>query len=160
MDKESVLMAVIVNDEFIEKLGVDFLWNIISDYVSKDIETIKDTLIKNVGYVEIEDINKLTSAEIQESDEFIITEYANDKGTLTTKFEMPAIIIAEDDNEEVCLRITTSCEGVIEIPNVDTYEWDTLNFADMLLPKILEYTYMTKVISVSYEYIEADDLNA
>ena len=47
-------MAVIINDEFVEQLGVDFLWNIISDYVSKDIETIKDTLIKNVGYVDID----------------------------------------------------------------------------------------------------------
>lgn len=149
-------MAVIINDEFVEQLGVDFLWNIISDYVSKDIETIKDTLIKNVGYVDIEEINKLTSAEVQESDEFIISEYSNDKGTLTIKFEMPAIIMAEDDNKEVCLKITTSCEGIIEIPNADTYEWDTLNFADMMLPEILEYTYMTKVISVSYEYIEAD----
>lgn len=91
---------------------------------------------------------------------FIITEYANDAGTLTTKFEMPAIIIAEDDNEKVCLRITTSCEGVIEIPKVETYDWDILNFEDMLLPKILEYAYMTNVISISYEYIEADDLNA
>lgn len=65
-------MAVIINDEFVEQLGVDFLWNIISDYVSKDIETIKDTLIKNVGYVDIEEINKLTSAEVQESDMVLV----------------------------------------------------------------------------------------
>lgn len=151
---------VVIDDEFVEKLGVYFLWDIIDDYVSKDVESIKDVLIKNVGYVEIEDIKMLTSAEILVSDEFIINEYTNDAGTLIVKFEMPAIIIAESDNKEVCFRITTSCEGVIEIPNVDTYDWDSLNFEDMSLPKILEYSYMTKVISVSYEYIEVDDLNA
>ena len=83
-----------------------------------------------------------------------------DSGTLTVKFEMPAVIIAESHNKEVCLRITTSCEGVIEIPDVDTYDWDSQNFADMMLPEVLEYSYIAKVISISYEYIEADDLNA
>lgn len=106
-----------------------------------------------------EDIHKLSSAKIQESDEFIVNEYINDAGTLVLKYEMPAIIIAKSENEEVCLRITTSCKGVIEIPNVDIYDWDSLNFEEMCLPEILEYRYITKVISVSYEYIEADDLS-
>lgn len=61
---------VVIDDEFVEKLGVYFLWDIIDDYVSKDVESIKDVLIKNVGYVEIEDIKMLTSAEILVSDEF------------------------------------------------------------------------------------------
>ncbi len=150
---------MIINDDFVEKLGIDFLWNIVDDYVCKDIEGIKDALIKNVGYVDIEDINKLSSAEIQESDEFIVNEYVNDAGTLVLKYEMPAIIIAESENEEVCLRITTSCEGVIEIPNVDIYDWDSLNFEEMRLSEILEYSYITNVVPVSYEHIEADDLN-
>ena len=151
---------MIINDDFVEKLGDDFLWNIVNDYVCKDIEGIKDALIKNVGYVDIEDINKLSSAKIQESDEFIVNEYVNDAGTLVLKYEMPAIIIAESENKEVCLRITTSCEGVMEIPDVDKYDWSSLNFEKMRLPEILEYSYITKVISVLYEYIEADDLNA
>lgn len=151
---------MIINDDFVEKLGDNFLWNIVSDYVCKDIEGIKDALIKNVGYVDREDINKLSSVEIQESDEFIVNEYVNAAGTLTLKYEMPVIIIAESENKEVCLRITTSCEGVIEIPNVDMHDWSSLNFEEMRLPEILEYSYMTNVVSVSYEYIEVDDLNA
>lgn len=151
---------MIINDDFVEKLGADFLWNIVSDYVCKDIKGIKNALIKNVGYVDREDINKLSSVEIQESDEFIVNEYVKAAGTLTLKYEMPVIIIAESENKEVCLRITTSCEGVIEIPNVDIYDWNSLNFEEMRLPEILEYSYMTNVVSVSYEYIEVDDLNA
>lgn len=151
---------MIINDDFVEKLGVDFLWNIVNDYVCKDIEGIKDALIKNVRYIDIEEINKLSSAEIQESDEFIVNEYDNNAGTLVLKYEMPAIIIAESENKEVCLKITTSCEGVIEIPNVDIYDWHSLNFEEMRLPEILEYSYMTNVVSVSYEYIEVDDLKA
>ena len=150
---------MIINDAFVEKLGEDFLWNIVDDYVYKDIEGIKDALLKNVGYVDKEDIHKLSSAKIQESDEFIVNEYVNDAGTLVLKYKMPAIIIAKSENEEVCLRIITSCEGAIEIPNVDIYDWDSLNFEEMRLPEILEYRYITKVISVSYEYIEADDLS-
>lgn len=148
---------MIINDEFVEKLGIYFLWNIVNDYVCKDIEGIKDALIKNVGYIDIEDINKLSSAEIQDSDEFIVNEYGNDAGTLTLKYEMPAIIIVKSDSKEVCLRVTTSCEGMIEIPDVDKYDWDSLNFEKMSLPEILEYSYIAKVTSVSYQYIEADE---
>lgn len=41
------------------------------------------------------------------------------KDVCTIKYEMPAIIIVKSDSKEVCLRVTTSCEGVIEIPDVD-----------------------------------------
>lgn len=153
-------MTMIMNDDFIEELGVNFLWNIIDDYVCQDIEGIKDALIKNVGGFEIEDIRKLISAEIQDSEEFIVNEYNNEAGTLVLNFEMPAIIIAKSENAEVFLRITTSCEGIIEIPDADSYDWDSLDFGNMSVPEILEYKYMAKVKSVSYEYIEADDLNA
>ena len=37
---------MIINDAFVEKLGEDFLWNIVDDYVCKDIEGIKDALLK------------------------------------------------------------------------------------------------------------------
>lgn len=93
-------------------------------------------------------------------DEFIVNEYADKAGTLMIRFEMPVNIMAESGNKEVCLRITTSCEGIIEIPEVDSYDWDFLNFDDMCLSKILEYKYMTRVKAVSYEYIEVEDLNA
>ena len=148
---------MIINDEFVQKLGIYFLWNIVNDYICKDIEGIKDALIKNAGYIDIEDINKLSSAEIQDSDEFIVNEYGNDAGTLTLKYETPAIIIVKSDSKEVCLRVTTLCEGVIEIPDVDKYDWDSLNFEKMSLPEILEYSYIAKVTSVSYQYIEADE---
>ena len=62
------------------------------------------------------------------------------KDVCTIKYEMPAII-----------RVTTSCEGVIEIPDVDRYNCDSLNFEKMSLPEILEYSYIAKVASVSYK---------
>ena len=33
---------MIINDEFVQKLGIYFLWNIVNDYICKDIEGIKD----------------------------------------------------------------------------------------------------------------------
>lgn len=73
------------------------------------------------------------------------------KDVCTIKYEMPAIIIVKSDSKEVCLRVTTSCEGVIEISDVDRYDCDSLNFEKMSLPEILEYSYIAKVASVSYK---------
>lgn len=155
-----VIMAKELDDDFIEELGEEFLWNVVSDYVCKDIDNLKDALIKNVGRIDVSDINKITSMEIQESDEFIINEYSIDEGILNCKYEMPAIIMAKDDSEDVYLRVTTSCEGELEIPDVEKYDLGSIDFENMLLPQIREYSYIVKNISVSYEYIEADDLNA
>lgn len=148
-----------INKEFVEKLGVDFLWNIIDDYISKDVNNIKNA-IKKLGYIESDDINKITSVAVQDSEEFIITDFNAKDGALIVRFEMPSIIIAQSDNKEVCFSVTTVCVGTIEIPDVDSYDWNSIKFEDMSRPEILAYGNIVKIITVSYEDIEADDLMA
>ena len=84
------------DEEFAERLGEDFLWNIISDYVEHDVEHIKEEL-KALPYIE-GNIDRITSAEIQTSDEFNITDFHSNDGVLTVEFDMPAIIMANMGN--------------------------------------------------------------
>lgn len=145
-------------EEFAENLGEYFLWDIISDYVEHDVERIKDEL-KALPYVD-GDIDKITSAEIQTSDEFIVTNYHSKDGILTAEFDMPAIIMASSDDGDVLYRVTTSCVGTVEVPDMDSYDWRTPDFENMFMQDILSYRHLAKIISVSYEYTEADDCNA
>ena len=145
-------------EEFAERLGEDFLWNVISYYVEHDVEHIKDEL-RAIPRVD-GDIDKITSAEIQTSDEFIVTDYHSKDGILTVQFDMPAIIMAHSADNKVYYKVTTSCVGTVEVPDMDSYDWKAIDFENMFLQDILSYSHLAKIISVSYEYTEADDLNA
>lgn len=152
-------MEINHNEEFIEIIGEAFLWDIIGEYISTDLKNIKEELSR-IGYIELDDVEKITSAEVQESDEFIITKFSAKGGVLTVGFEMPAIIIAESDNGDVCFRITTTCTGTVEIPDIDSYDWHSMEFQNMNRLDILSYSDLAKIIAIFYEDTEADDLTA
>jgi hypothetical protein len=145
-------------EEFVGIVGEEFLWNIISDYVERDVVQIKAEL-KKIPYLD-RDIDSITTAEIQTSDEFIITDYHSEDGIMTVSFDMPAIINAHSDDKSVYYRITTSCIGTVEIPDENPHNWKALDFKNMSNQDILSYSHLAKNINVSYEYTEADDCNA
>ncbi len=152
-------MEINHNEELIEIIGEAFLWDIIGEYISTDVKNIKEELSR-IGYIELDDVEKITSAEVHESDEFVITKFSAKGGVLTVGFEMPAIIIAESDNGDVCFRITTTCTGTVEIPDIDSYDWRSMEFQNMNRLDILSYSDLAKIIAVFYEDTEADNLTA
>lgn len=147
-------------EEFVEKIGEEFLWNLVDDYIKHDVEQLKETLRQECGNIDLKDIDRLTSAEVQTSDEFTVTGYSTKDGVLTVQFETPSIIIASSDDESACFKVTTCFTGTAEIPDIDVYDWRALDFSHMHYPDILAYKHLARFTSVSYEYTEADDLNA
>ncbi len=152
-------MEINSNEALIEMIGESFLWDIIGEYISTDVKHIREELSR-IGYIELDDVEKITSAAVQESDAFVITKFSAKDGVLTVEFEMPAIIIAESDKENVCFRITTTCTGTIEIPDIDAYDWNSMELQNMNRLDILSYSDLAKIITVFYEDTEADDLTA
>ncbi len=152
-------MEINSNEELVEIIGEAFLWDIIGEYISTDVKNIKE-ILSRIGYVELDDVEKITYAKIQESDEFVITKFSAKGGVLIVGFEMPAIIIAESDSGDVCFRITTTCTGTVEIPDIDSYDWHSMEFWNMNRLDILSYSDLANIIAVFYEDTEADDLTA
>lgn len=152
-------MKIKSNEELIEIIGEALLWDIAGEYVATDIEHLKEALL-TLGYVEHNDIEQITSANHRDSDEFIISEFSEKDGVLIVEFEMPSGIIAKSDDGEVCFYVTTNCTGTIEIPDIDSYNWSSIDFTDLSRPEILSYSHLVKMICLSYEDIEADDLRA
>ena len=150
-------MNVTDNEALIGAVGEDFLWNVVSAYVEADIPHIKEALMP-IGYLDPDDIEKLSKAEVHQSDEFTVTGFTEKDGTLTVRFEMPAIIMAKSADESAFLRVTTYCTGIAGIPDLHAYNWNALDFSRMHLPEILSYSHLVRNIRVSYEDTEADDL--
>lgn len=152
-------MEINSNEKLIEVVGETFLWDIVGEYIANDIEHLKEAL-RTLGYINHDDVEKITFAENRDSDEFTITNFSRKDGILTVEYEMPAGIIAKNDDKSVCFYVTTYCTGTIEIPDVDTYDWSSIDFKDIDRPMILSYSHLAKIIRLSYEDIEADVLNA
>ncbi len=75
-------MNVTDNEALIEAVGEDFLWNVVSAYVEADIPHIKEALMP-IGYLDPDDIEKLSKAEVHQSDEFTVNGFTEKDGTLT-----------------------------------------------------------------------------
>ena len=142
-----------------EVIGEAFLWDIISDYVEHDFTHIKEALHK-IGYIKQEMVEQIAWAEIQESDKFDVIKFYEYNGVLRVSFEMPALINTKNSSGDWLFGITTFCTGTVEIPDIDSYDWNSLNFDEMNRPTILSHKNLAKNINVVYEEqdTEADDL--
>ena len=151
-------MIIRSNEELIEIAGEAFLWDIICDYVEHDITHIKDALCK-IGYIRQEVVEQITWAKVQDSDEFDVIDFHKMNAMLRVSFEMPAIINTKNNSGDWLFRITTVCTGIVEIPDIDSYNWNSLDFDNMNRPAILSYKNLAKNISVAYDEheTEADD---
>ena len=152
-------MSINSNDKLVEIIGEGFLWDIVGNYAETHLELLKEAL-RPLGYINYEDVEKITFAEVRESDEFIVNEFRAKEGILTVEYEMPAGILAKNDDGSVCFHVTTWCTGEVEIPDIDSYNWNDIEFDSLNRPQILGYSHLVKTIRLSYEDTEADDLNA
>jgi len=152
-------MNINSNDELVEIIGERLLWDIVGNYAETHIEFLKEAL-RPLGYIDYEAIDKLRFAEVRESDEFIVNEFRTKEGILTIEYEMPAGILAKNDDGSVCFHVTTWCTGEVEIPDINSYNWNDIEFDSLNRPQILGYSHLVKMIRLSYEDTEADDLNA
>ena len=152
-------MSINSNDKLVEIIGEGFLWDIVGNYAETHLELLKEAL-RPLGYINYEDVDKITFVEVRESDEFIVNEFRAKEGILTVEYEMPAGILAKNDDGSVCFHVTTWCTGEVEIPDIDSYNWNDIEFDSLNRPQILGYSHLVKTIRLSYEDTEADDLNA
>ena len=152
-------MKIDSNDELVEIIGEGLLWDIVGNYAETHLELLKEAL-RPLGYIDYEDVDKITFAEVRESDEFIINDFSAQEGILTVEYEMPAGILAKNDDGSVCFHVTTWCTGEVEIPDMNSYNWNDIEFDSLNRLQILAYSNLVKTIRLSYEDTEADDLNA
>lgn len=144
------------NDEQVKKIGEGLLWAVVGNYAETHLELLKEAL-RPVDNMDSEAIDKITVLKVRETDEFIVNEFSAQDGILTVKYEMPAVILAKSDDDSVCFYVTTLCTGEAEIPDMDSYNWNGIEFDSLNRTQILEYSHLVKKIILSYEDIKVDD---
>ena len=152
-------MCLADNRKLVEILGENFLWEIVCNYIAHDVCNLKCSL-RQLNYPSSDDIDKISRAEVLESEEFIIRGFTENEGILTVTFEMPAIITAENDNSHICCRVTACCVGSLKVPDINSFDWNSLNLTDLRKKDIVSLSHLVKEIRLSYEDTEADDMNA
>ncbi|MDE7414965.1 MAG: hypothetical protein K2N44_01380 [Lachnospiraceae bacterium] len=65
-------------------------------------------------------------AEIQDSEDFFVTDVCESGGRIVIDFEMPFILCV---NSKYCIEVTA--EGKLDIPNTESYQYDSHDFATM-----------------------------
>lgn len=156
-------MEINSNEQLAHAAGEVLLWEAVSDYAETHLELLQEALLTWCGYVDEAEIAQISFAEVRESDEFIVSGFCAADGILTVKYEMPAGILAKNDDGSSCFHVTTWCSGTVEIPDIDSYNWNTVPFDDLPnVPKhkVLCYMHLVKKITLVFEETEADDLNA
>ncbi len=152
-------MGINSNEKLLEIIGEGFLWDIVGNYAENHLELLKEAM-RPIGHIDYDAIDKITFAEVRESDEFIVNCFSAKDAILIVKYEMPAGILARNDDGSVCFYVTTWLSGSVEIPDIDSFDWDSLELANLNRTQILAYSHLVKMIYLSYEDTEADDLNA
>lgn len=150
-------MIIESNDKLVELIGEDLLWDIVVNYAETHLELLKEEMRKN-AYINCDDIDMITFAEVRESDEFRVNGINANDGILSVEYEMPAGIHAKNDDGSICFNVTTWLSGVIEIPDVDSFDWASINLGKLNRSQILSYNYLVKGINLSYEDTQVDDL--
>ena len=148
-------MRINSNDKLVEIIGEAFLWDIVGNYAETHLELLKEAL-RPLGYIDYEDVDKITFAEVRESAEFIVNDFSTQEGVLIVEYEMPAGILAKNDDGSVCFHVTTWCTGEVEIPDINSYNWNGIEFDSLNRPQILAYSNLVKKIRLSYEDTEAN----
>ena len=97
-------MNINSNDELVKIIGEGLLWDIVGNYAETHLEFLKEAL-RPLGYIDYEDIDKVTFAEVRETDEFIVNKFRAKEGILTVEYEMPAGILAKNDDGSVCFHV-------------------------------------------------------
>ena len=152
-------MKINSNDELVLIIGEGLLWAVVGNYAETHLELLKEAL-RTVDNMDFEAVDKITVVKVRETDEFIVKEYSIKEDILTVKYEMPAVILAKNDDDSICFYVATLCTGEVEIPDIDSYNWNGIEFDSFNRTQMLEYSHLVKKISLSYEDTEADDLNA
>ncbi|MBR3630909.1 MAG: hypothetical protein IKN55_10650 [Oscillospiraceae bacterium] len=152
-------MEIQSNEDLLDVLGEDFLWTIIEDYIEHDFPHIKEALRK-IGRIDQAVVDTIAWAEVQESDFFDASGFHAENGTLRISFEMPALINTKNAGGDWLFHITTCCTGTVEVPDMEHYDWNSLDFDSMNRFDILSHRDLAKNIHVVYEEqdTEADDL--
>ena len=107
--------------ELIENLRTTLLWETVCAHIERMNEA--NVLLRKAG---VENDVAAECAEIQDSEDFFVTDVCESGGRIVIDFEMPFILCVNNT-----YHIEATAAGKLDIPYTESYPYDSHDFAAM-----------------------------
>ena len=131
-------------NELIENLRTTLLWETVCAHIEHGNEA--DVILRKVG---VENGASTECAEIQDSEDFFVTDVCESGGRIAIDFEMPFILCVNNT-----YHIEATAAGKLDIPNPEDYPYDSHDFAAMGKKELLSFGGIVSISSVTYSDVE------
>jgi hypothetical protein len=145
------------NEQLIELLSETLLIEVIAAKV-EEVDQLP-IMLQNIGYIEeLENVlSKITFCEAFESDLDIIHFTQEGKSILIT-YKLTFLLSAWHQKQQL-LRITASATGTCQIPGIESYDWESVDFGGMNKKELLANRGLMSILELNYSDVEADEVN-
>lgn len=135
-------------DELIENLRTTLLWETVCAHIEHGNEA--NVILQKVG---VENGVTAECAEIQDSEDFFVTDVCESGGRIVIDFEMLFILCANNK-----YHIEAMAAGKLDIPNPVSYPYDSYDFAAMGKKELLSFGGIVSISSITYSDVELLDM--
>ena len=130
--------------ELIENLRTTLLWETVCAHIERMNEA--NVLLRKAG---VENDVAAECAEIQDSEDFFVTDVCESGGRIVIDFEMPFILCVNNT-----YHIEATAAGKLDIPNTESYPYDSHDFAAMGKKELLSFGGIVRISSITYSDVE------
>ena len=131
-------------DELIENLRTTLLWETVCAQIEHGKEA--NVILQKAG---VENGVAAECAEIQDSEDFFVTDVCESGGRIAIDFEMPFILCVNNK-----YHIEATAEGKLDIPNTGNYPYDSHDFVAMGKEELLSFGGIVRISSITYSDVE------
>ena len=131
-------------NELIENLRTTLLWETVCAHIERGSEA--DVILQKAG---VENGIAAERAEIQDTEDFFVTDVCESGGRIVIDFEIPFILCANN-----IYHIEATAEGRLDISNPEDYLYDSHDFAAMGKKELLFFGGIVSISSVTYSDVE------
>lgn len=145
------------NDQLIELLSETLLFEVIAAKV-EEVDQLP-VMLQNIGYIEgLENVlSKITFCEAFESDLDII-HFTHEGKSIVITYNLTFLLSAWHQKQQL-LRITASATGTCQIPGIESYDWESVDFEGMNKKELLANRGLVNILELDYSDVEADEVN-
>ena len=146
-------------EELIESLRESLLLQVVRSHIEQLNQL--PIMLKKIEYLEnkAEIISSITRCEILTSDKFKIRKTDIEGSKIVIHYEMPSITLAAWNDKTQLLRVVVTMKGLLAIPDIDQYNWHSIDFSEMSKEELLENKSLVYILETFYENVECDDVS-
>lgn len=121
-------MRFMSNEEYIQELAENVLWDAVGDYVEQ-VEEFKK-MVEVISYIDHDKVMEVTWCEVFDSEEIIVLDAMECEDKVVIHFEMPFMLSAWNEETQL-FRVTACVQGKAELEQENVVMLEELEYTDV-----------------------------